>query len=113
MGLIEKILDNAIAAGATDVHLFEIIPDGTRVKVVKFGGYERVTIVATGLIILQWGSNAGGWETIRAGGGPSPFEFLVNREFVGNGVKRFRIVRQNKDLLGSKEMAAWAEVYVA
>jgi hypothetical protein len=110
---INIIVENTVAQGATVTNESAIIPNGKTIMVTKFGGYERVQSVSTGIIALQIGSGAA-WTTIRVGGGGAPFEFDLQRTFVGDGIKKFRIVRINKDPAASspKEMAAWIEAVV-
>jgi hypothetical protein len=110
---INLIVESAVAQGATDISLGTVIPNGETVRLLKFGGYERLLSSNTGIIALQIGSG-GTWQTIRAGGGGTPFEFELNKNYVGDGVKRFRLVLQNKDPAGgpAKEMVAWIEAIV-
>lgn len=111
---VNLIIENTVAQGATATDNSAIVPAGKTVRLVRFGGYERsISANTTGIIALQWGQGAA-WETIRVGGGPTPFDFILNRTFIGDGAKRFRIVRQNRDpaLSAAKEMVAWVEAVV-
>lgn len=107
---INLIVENTVNQGATSTSESAVPANGVQVKILRFGGYERLTSPNTGIIALQWGQG-GTWETIRAGGGGTPFEFILNRTFIGDGNKRFRFVRQNRDpaLSPAKEMVAWLE----
>jgi hypothetical protein len=110
--IIDFIVENTVAQGATVTDMTSIIPNGKTVKINKFGGYERLLSLNTGIIALQFGSGAA-WTTLRAGGGGT-FEFPIDRTFDGDGAKRFRVVRINKDPVGSvaKEMVAWIEAVI-
>jgi hypothetical protein len=100
------IQDGTVAASTSTPTLSAIVPNGKRVLLQRFGGCSGVT---AGFCAIQWGDAAGGWTTIRAISGTA--EFIINQEFTGNGVKRFRTVRQN-DTTTAKYMAAWAEALV-
>lgn len=110
---INIIVESTVNQGATSITEGAIVPLNKKVRVLKFGGYERLLSSNTGIIALQWGT-AATWETIRVLGGGTPVELILNLEFIGDGAKRFRIVRQNRDpaLSAAKEMVAWAEVFV-
>jgi hypothetical protein len=109
---IDLIVEDVVAQGATEINQSAIIPDGKILRLITFGGYERMVAATSGIIALQFGSGAA-WQTIRVGGG-GVFEFELNKNYFGDGVKRFRLVRQNKDPVGSvaKEMVAWVEAVV-
>ena len=103
------VIEGSAAVG-NNVTTFPIIPNGKTVRVRKFGGFDPdIGDNKCGFITLQWG-NGGGWETIRAGGCGS-FEFVLLRDFVGDGVKRHRIIRTNNSV-SAKDMVAWAESLV-
>lgn len=101
------ILDNSVGSTTTVTDLGPIIPNGKTVRLTSFGGYDPVGSDGIGGIIsLQWGS-ATNWLTIRAGGfGTFDFEWEKGIEFIGDGAKRFRIVRQNRSSV-AKVMVAW------
>jgi len=103
---VDVIEDGSVAASSVVVKLSAIVPTGKRVLLQKFGGCSGAT---AGFCAIQWGDAAGGWTTVRAISGTC--EFIINREFIGDGVKRFRTVRQN-DTTTAKYMAAWAEALV-
>lgn len=112
--VINLIVENTVAQGATAISESAIVAAGKTVRLMRFGGYERsMSANTTGIIALQWGQGAS-WETIRAGGGSTPFDFVLNRTFIGDGSKKFRLVRQNRDPGGTaaKEMVAWIEAVV-
>lgn len=106
--MIEKlrfdvIEDGSVLSLSNTVKTSAIVTNGKRMLLQKFGGCSGLT---AGFCGVQWGDAAGGWVMIRALSGT--YEFIVNQEFIGNGVKRFRIIRQN-DSTATKYMAAWAE----
>lgn len=99
--------DSAVAASTIDVDQLPIIPNGISVNLMTFGGTVPKPDAGS-YVAIQWGSGAA-WETIRAISGT--FEFTIEKEFVGNGVKRFRVVRENKEV-SAHRMFAWAEGFL-
>ena len=99
--------DNPIAANTADFQVSGVVPSGRTVRLLNFGGYEvMVNDGLTGIIALQWG-NGTTWKTVRAGGGGFfDINFLKGKDFLGDGVKQFRLVRQNKSAV-EKILAAW------
>lgn len=100
------------AMGET-VNTSAVVPAGKTVFVKKFGGLApAVSSTVWSYAVLQWGSNAGGWDTVRVGYGT--FEFSIGRDFTGDGTSRFRLVRRNKSPTGTPalEVAAWLEALV-
>jgi hypothetical protein len=98
--------DDEVAASATDIQSSAVVPNGKTVRVNKFGGSDRPTDGVGSWIVLQWGSGST-WDTIRAGSWGS-FCFEVKRDFLGDGTKRLRLVRQNKSST-DKELFAFIE----
>ena len=98
--------DGIVNAAITQTDLTPIIPIGKKVLLKRFGGCAGEN---AGFCAIQFGDNAGGWITIRALTGT--YEFLVGTEFIGDGVKRFRIIRQN-DSTAAKYMSAYLEALV-
>ena len=104
------VVEENVAATSNHVETFPIVPNGSTVRLRKFGGFDpNIGDNICGYITLQWG-NGGSFETIRSGGCGS-FEFQIARDFVGDGSKRFRIVLSNNSLT-AKDMIAWAESLV-
>jgi len=102
------IFDNSIPSG-TDVNTTPIIPDGKIVKLQRFGGFDpAIGDGIDSIIALQWGGG-GSWTTVMASG--KAFDFNLSRDFVGDGAKRFRLVRQNKSS-SDKIIVAWLEALV-
>lgn len=104
--------DSSIAAGATDIQSSAILPTGKTARLVCFGGYDPlIADKLSGFIALQWGST-GSWSTVRAGGdGFFNLEWPKGKDFIGDGSKRFRLVRQNKSS-SDKIMVAWMYVLI-
>lgn len=105
MALIDDFIDDPVAANTTNTRLSPIVPAGTEVTIKKFGCFVRAS-TEKAIVAIQWGSG-GSFQTIRAISGV--FELNINRVFIGDGVKRFRIVRINKTALETFEIAAWFE----
>lgn len=97
--------DSSVASGATDLQLSPIIPIEKTVRILSFGGFDpNIGDNKSSIIALQWGSGPD-WKTIRAGG-DGTFEFVLNKDFVGDGTKRFRLARQNKSA-SAKPLIVW------
>ena len=102
------MFDNSISPG-NDVQETPVIPTGKIVTLKKFGGFDpRIGDYIDSIIALRWGSG-GSWTTIRAGG--QMFDLDLSIDFVGDGAKKFQIVRQNKSVV-SKVIIAWVEALV-
>jgi hypothetical protein len=104
---IDLIFDDSIGATTTDIKTGAIVASGKTVRLFNFGGYDpRIGDGIDSLIVLQWGSGTS-WQTVRAGGGGT-FEhsWKSGQDFNGDGVKRFRLIRQNKST-SAKPIVAW------
>jgi hypothetical protein len=104
---INLYIDDSVAASSTVLLNSAVIPAGKSITIFRFGGCDPA--IADGIdsiIALQWGSG-GSFETIRALSGCT-YEFALNKTFVGDGSKLFRLVRINKSGTG-KILAAWVE----
>lgn len=100
--------DNEVPVGTT-VDMTPVIPSGKVVTIKKFGGFDpAVGDNKDSIIALQWGSGTT-WTTIKAGG--KCFEFDMQRDFIGDGSKRFRLVRVNRSAQ-IKIIVAWLEALV-
>lgn len=87
------------------IQLMTPVPNGKTARLTSFGGYDPADNSGS-IIALQWGS-ADTWITIRAGGsGFFDCLFGAGKDFIGDGAKCFRIVRQNKSS-NDKPMIAW------
>ena len=104
--LLDKYEDGSVSASGTDVWSSPDVPDGQTWHVSKFGGCA----VGAALIALQVRRSTGPdvWQTIRAVAAPS--EFDVNRDFVGDGIIKFRVVRQEKSG-EAQPIVFWLEGY--
>lgn len=106
----EIMLDNSVGASSSLIDLGEIIPSGAVARLSNFGGYDPIGSDGVGSIIsLQWGSG-NSWLTIRVGGlGSFDFNWEKGVDFIGDGTKRFRIVRQNRSSV-AKVISVWMTV---
>ena len=107
MAIVDDFIDDIVNAGQTNLRLSPIIANGVKIKIKKFGCFVR-SKPENGIVALQWGSGSS-FDTIRAISGI--FELEINKIFVGDGVKRFRLVRINKSILDNFEIATWYEAY--
>lgn len=97
--------DSSVAANASDLQTSAIIQSGATIRILSFGGFDPLIGDGRhGIIALQWGNNST-WKTIRAGGG-GVFDFNLSKDFVGDGVNRFRLARSNKSA-SAKVMICW------
>jgi len=102
--------NDVIGSGDTDLKLSPIIPNGKRVTLKVFGGCTpQINNDDTPIIVVQWGSGTT-WQSIRAG--CKMFNFELNRDFLGDGVKRFRLIRENGHVTGSNIIIAWLDLLV-
>ena len=108
----EVMIDSSIGASASLAELGEIIPTGKIARLSNFGGYDPIGSDGVGAIIsLQWGSG-NSWLTIRVGGfGSFDFNWEKGVDFIGDGTKRFRIVRQNRSSV-AKVISVWMTVKI-
>lgn len=102
------VIESAVNAGITETQLAPIIPVGKTVRLMNFGGFDPITSDGvSGIISLQYGNATDGWKLIRCGGnGFFNIQWEKGKDFIGDGTKRFRIVRQNKSS-NIKNIAAW------
>lgn len=101
----EIYVDSNVAAGATDVQASDIIPATATVRILSFGGFDpNIGDSKDGIIGLQYGSGTN-WKTLRAGGG-GVFDFNSKIDIVGDGTKRFRLVRKNNSST-PKSLICW------
>jgi len=98
--------DSSVGPLGTEIRTDPIVPNGKVILLRKIGGCDPgIGDNIDSLWIVQWGSG-GSWESVRVGSGCT--EFQIETTFVGDGVKRFRFVRQNKSLV-AKSIVLWAE----
>ena len=99
-----------MAAGATLIWESQIVPSGKVVRLKEFGGADpAIGDGIDSIIALQWG-NSGSWATVRVVSGTSQ-SYTLNRDFTGNGVKKFRVVRMNKSV-STKILVYWIEALI-
>ena len=98
--------DDAKLAPGTDVTQSPIIPNGKTVRLREFGGCApMIGDGKDGFIGLQWGSG-GTWDSLAVG--CHEFQRKLNSDFVGDGSKRFRIVRINESA-SNRYIVAWLD----
>jgi len=106
---VDKVIDSNVAASTTDFNeLGTPIPSGETWRVHKFGGADIGAGDAKAAEVgFQFANDGVTWVTIRSFGLVSgSFESTLDREFVGDGVRKLRVVRRNNSLL-SKKLVAW------
>ena len=90
-----------------DLKTSQIVPTDKSIKIRCFGGCLPYTQDGS-YIALQWGS-AGNWQTVRVGSGT--FEFNINKTFIGDGIKQFRLIR-NSNGQTSRQVFAWLDAII-
>lgn len=92
--LLDKYEDAEVSANGTEVWISPVVPDGQTWHVTRFGG----AAIDLALIALQVRTETSPdvWTTLRAVMPRGQGEFEVNRDYVGDGTVRFRVVRQEK-----------------
>ncbi len=104
---INQVEDNSVDAGANEIFTSGIIPTGKVIKLRKFGC--AIPEANNGsYVVVQWG-NGSGWQTVRAC--VSQADFVLKKDFLGDGVKRFRIVRHNGHT-SAQIMVYWIEAII-
>jgi hypothetical protein len=98
--------DDAKMAPGNDIVQSPIVPNGKNVRLREFGGCTpAIGDGIDGFIGLQWGSS-GSWESIAIG--CHEFQRELKRDFLGDGTKRFRIVRMNESAV-NRYIVAWLD----
>lgn len=96
--------EDEINAGIEDKKQTPIVTNNKIVRIVELGW----SCASNDIAIFQWGDDLGGWETIRGGYGNMSFSNLF-KDFIGDGVKRFQIIRNNNG--GSpRPIIVWFEI---
>lgn len=103
----DLIFDSSVNAGTNDIQQSGVIPAGKVVRLMNFGGFDPISSDGvSSILILQWGSGTT-WTTVRAGGnGFFNIDWPKGKDFIGDGVKRFRLARQNKSS-SNKSLVVW------
>ena len=104
---------STVNSGTQDIHNFPVLAVGARWVITKMGACDIRTTGenASSVYVLQWGET-GDWETVRlisVSGATTEFE--IGREFTGDGVKQFRLIRINKSASNDREMPVWIDAY--
>lgn len=103
---IDVYVSDDVAPGGTSVTNLPSVPNGQTWRLARFGGAAS----AAALIALQIQTSSG-WQTMRATAGPGQADdFLIDRDYTGDGVVDFRIVRVNNHT-ASQPIVAWLEAY--
>lgn len=106
--MIDKYLDDTVTGSGQDVQSWGTIPSGQTWHLDRFGACAG----ADALVALQ-AKLAAGWKTIRmfACGAPGGHgEFVVDKDFVGDGTLELRIIRKEMSG-GDQQIVAWVEGY--
>jgi len=107
--LVDLLFDGNVTAGASEISIIGNgpIPNGETWRIVKFGGSEVGSGDGVASVIAIQEDNGSGWKTIRGFGIVSNCsEIEIGRDFIGNGTRKIRIIRQNKSG-ASKQIIAW------
>lgn len=104
-----KFLFDDVSPGM-DIWDSPVIPDGRVVTVKLFGGsVSDAGASAPCKFALLWGT-AGSFTPVRGAMATMQWENLG--DFVGDGSKHFRIVRENTQIAGDRPIMAWLEALV-
>ena len=106
---IHLVKDDSVNASSTHITESPVVPNGKIVKLKKLGCIDPA--IGDGLdsiIVLQWGTG-GSWTTIRACSRNS--EFIINRDFIGDGINKFRVLRMNESIT-PKVIVFWLEALI-
>lgn len=103
--IIDLKAENVISGGSSSESMSPPVPSGIRATLTEFGG-ANIGSPEDAFFTLHWGHDSLSWELIRAGSGT--FSFTLNKTFIGDGLKRFRLRRINNGLT-SRTMIAWME----
>jgi hypothetical protein len=109
--IIDLSADSDVAGSSSEITTAPAaVPSGKIARITRFGGTcPRDTNLVESMIVLQWGSG-GSWKTIRAIA--SSFgDIALDKEYVGDGTKTFRLIRSNRST-ASKPMVAWLEGFI-
>lgn len=106
--LIDLSADDTVPANSVETSDGPPIASGATARILRFGGaVAKNDGDNDNIFALQWGDTGSGFKTIRAF--PNFFDFKLFKEFEGDGVKHFRLVRQNNNTGPAKQMVAWLE----
>jgi len=103
---VDKYVAGNVASGATSVDTLAEIPSGQVWRLMHFGGAAPQPAIV-GLQV----NTGSGWQTMRATAGTGQADdFLIDRDYTGDGTVRFRIVRQNLHS-ATQQIVAWLEAF--
>jgi hypothetical protein len=96
-----------VGAGATVIQESAVPPGGLKIQLKVFGGFDPVSgDGVSSMIGLQWGQG-GSWESLAVGGHGFFEKTFIDRVLIGDGTKRFRLIRINRSPT-AKNIYAWA-----
>lgn len=104
--VFDPIHDDAVADGAPSVDNQPVVPNGKIVRIREIGWSCPPDCIAA----VQWGSG-GTFVTVRGGYGNMNISFARGKDFTGDGVKHFRLVRTN-DSGASAVVVLWASAII-
>jgi len=105
-------LTSEVNANSTDTETSPKIQNGKTWVVEKVGFTEPILDIYgySSEFALQWGSS-GNWDDIRiAAIAGNTIEMTINESFIGDGTKRFRMIRKNNSDL-DKRLGLWIIAY--
>lgn len=97
---IKKIIRGNVAGGLLDSFETEVVPNGQKWQLSSLVFSDQgIGDGKSGGFTLEWGTT-GSWDFVEGGYlTGTTWRQEMNRVFIGDGVKRFRIRRQNNSLL--------------
>ena len=102
MSVVLRLNIDTNLGGATDEYFTDPVTSGARGIVQIFGA----ALPGQGLVELHWGDDIGGWDLIKAVAGGT-YEYLMNEEYLGDGVKMFRVRRSKIGGGGPLAIKSW------
>jgi hypothetical protein len=101
--IVLKLAIDTDLGGATDEFFTDPVTDGARGIVQLFGA----ALPGQGIVELHWGDPVGGWTLIRAVAGGTYEYPRIYDEFLGDGVKMFRVTRTKIGGGGPLAIKSW------
>lgn len=105
---IDTYLDDDVPANDKEITNLPDIPIGEVWTLERFGGSSFLSSNIRLLVRTGVGPNV--WEAIRQYSGPGGQQYDIMRSWTGDGVVKFRIVRDNKEST-PRPIFAWLEGY--
>ena len=103
---INLFLEDAVPANQSEGTVSPVLPAGKWVQINEYGGSAPNL---ADMFMIQWGSNAAGWQTIRAWYHQG--NFTKERELIGDGNSKIRLMRYNSTG-DAKPIFMWCEVTI-